>query len=125
MLGLKKRLKERVGRLEMHMKSLLTRDELQYYRNKEVEKQFKDISTQLDDISNGNLKESAVIECESCGCLVLEKTAIKGKSEIRKKNVSTGKQVFDTGTITTAEEREYIYTPYYCKICGEEKGGWK
>ena len=58
----------------------------------------------LSHVSNGHI---TTIECEVCGCLVRKVIAHKGKREIRKVRTGLG------GTFET--NKEYIYTPYYCK----------
>jgi hypothetical protein len=83
------------------------------------------------------------LACETCGCLVLKKDAIRGKGEVRQ-----GASIFDaqnvdvesgSGSTTwsttwtfipdaptaTLTGKDYLYHPYYCKRCARKakKGG--
>jgi hypothetical protein len=61
---------------------------------------------------NKKLQEYAdLVSCESCGCLLKKDTARKGDSEIRVRKLSESNR----------ESEEYIYHPYYCNKCGDEK----
>jgi len=56
-----------------------------------------------------------VVECETCGCVLIKENATKRKGIIKIRKVqrpscfylATGSPVFD--------DEEYLYTPYYCK----------
>jgi hypothetical protein len=52
--------------------------------------------------------------CEICGCHIKDEFAVKGKEEIRERDVRyhPEQQVF---WLYTPREK-YIYTPYYCKV---------
>ena len=58
------------------------------------------------------MKDKDFVECEVCGCLLKKTTAIKGKSEVRDRSIE---MAFEHGYYIP-HKREYIYTPYYCKI---------
>ncbi len=56
-------------------------------------------------------KVYSMVSCETCGCLIYEKNAIKGKGILKEKKYQLG-----DADLYKAGVQEYIYCPYYCKI---------
>jgi hypothetical protein len=57
--------------------------------------------------------------CEVCGCIIKASMAVKGESII--KNYCTWKYQPETNKFRYEEEKEYLFTPYYCKVHAPKK----
>ncbi len=55
------------------------------------------------------LDEEDIVGCETCGCLIKIKNAVKGKSEVRVR--------YDFIHHYYHREVENIHVPYFCKRC--------
>ena len=56
-----------------------------------------------------------LVTCEQCGCAVIEKEALKGKSVIK------GLCIVHCIPGLYEERSEHIHTPHYCKACSLRK----
>ena len=59
--------------------------------------------TEMKDMKDKKVNKAELVTCEVCGCLVEREKAIKGKGEIRQKDINL------------CYTRDYIYYPWYCK----------
>lgn len=60
--------------------------------------------------------------CEVCGCLIKTTEAVKGVSVIKiDYNYGSWEYQPDTNKFKYMKEREYLFTPYYCKVHAPKK----
>lgn len=56
--------------------------------------------------------EDSLVECDRCGCLLKEETAIRGKAEVRERDIFR----FGVPQLGAKGKEEYFHIPYYCKV---------
>ena len=66
------------------------------------------------------------VPCEVCGCFVRHDLAIKGESIIKiDHSYSSWEYQPDTNKFKYEKEKEYLYTPYYCKVHAPKRGKYE
>jgi archaellum component FlaC len=119
-----KAIKDLYQDFELALKEGFVRDLLNEYgkthRLEGLAESVDGLQSEVDDLTtnvSGLSKQPEAVSCESCGCLVLKKNAVEGKSEVVDELEWSSQDLFDF----RLKKVKKIHTPYYCKFCAPEE----